>query len=161
MVTLLNTYPCVTKVMDMRTQQISFISSNAIDNFGYSKNQSLEGGLAFYNEIAHPEDLHKTWKLLKAIWDFMLAVPSKNQGLYKFNYDYRIITPDRRELRILAQNSVLHTARAVLRMYWECIPISLIGRKTDSKQPLSFRPQTAPASSLILKTAAYTSSQLA
>ncbi len=98
---------CVTKILDLRTQEFSFISSNAKAVFGYSRNHFLENGLSFCNKIAHPEDLHITWKLKKNIWDYILTVPSWSQAQYKFNYDYRIIRPDGKEARILAQNSVL------------------------------------------------------
>ena len=69
----------------------------------------MEKGLEFCNEIIHPEDLKKTWKLIKNIWDFIFTVPPANQAQFKFNYDYRIIKPDGKEVRILAQNSVLQS----------------------------------------------------
>lgn len=108
-VTLLDYSPCVTKILDLRTQQFSFVSSNTETIFGYSRSHFLDNGLPFCNKIIHPDDLHKKWKLLKRIWDYMLAAPSERLNHCKFSYDYRIVRPDGKEVRILAQNSVLQT----------------------------------------------------
>ena len=106
---ILGISPCVTSVLDLRTQQVNFISSNTNVILGYDSSYFTEKGLAFYNEIAHPEDLPKTWKLIKKIWNFILEVPPDDQTQFKFNYDYRIIKPDGKEVRVLAQNSVLQS----------------------------------------------------
>jgi DNA-binding CsgD family transcriptional regulator/PAS domain-containing protein len=106
---LLSCSPCVTMVLDLRTQQFSFISSNAATVFGYGRSHFLANGLSFCNRIVHPEDLHNSWKLLKCIWDYILAIPSERQAQYKFNYDYRIVKPDGKEVRILAQSSVMQS----------------------------------------------------
>ena len=101
--------PCVTSVLDLCTQQFDYISSNTSVIFGYDSSQFTEKGLDFCNEIIHPDDLVKTWKLIKNIWDFILNMPEANQQQFKFNYDNRSIKPDGKEVRILAQNSVLQT----------------------------------------------------
>ena len=105
----LNHSPCVNAIIDLRRQQFDFISSNTGAIFGNESSLFMEKGLDFCNEIIHPEDLKKTWKLIKNKWDFILDVPPANQAQFIFNYDYRIIKPDGKEVRILAQNSVLQS----------------------------------------------------
>ena len=100
---VLNHSPCVNSIIDLRRQQFDFISSNTGAIFGYESSLFMEKGLEFCNEIIHPEDLEETWRLIKNIWDFILTVPPDNQTQFKFNYDYRIIKPDGKEVRILAQ----------------------------------------------------------
>lgn len=107
--TILNLSPCVTSILDLRTQQFDFISSNTEEILGYDSSHFREKGLSFCNDIAHPEDLSNTWKLIKNIWDLILEVPPAIQPQFKFNYDYRIIKPDGKAVRILVQNSVLQS----------------------------------------------------
>ncbi|RDV16875.1 hypothetical protein DXT99_01820 [Pontibacter diazotrophicus] len=106
---VLNHSPCVTSILDLRTQQFAFISSNVKEILGYGSCHFMEEGITFYNTIVHPQDLQITWKLRKAIWDFILTLPPSEQAQYKFNYDYRILKPGGKEVRVLAQNSVLQS----------------------------------------------------
>ncbi|TXK52142.1 PAS domain-containing protein [Pontibacter qinzhouensis] len=106
---MLNSSPCVIKVLNLCTQQYEFVSDNVFELFGYSKNEFLQHGLSFSNTIAHPEDLQHSWKLIKKIWDFILHVPLAEQVQYKFSYDFRIVKPCGKVVRVLAQNSVLQT----------------------------------------------------
>ena len=106
---VLNHSPCVNAIIDLRRQQFDFISSNTGTIFGYESSHFMDKGLDFCNEIIHPEDLVKTWKLIKNIWDFIFTMPPADQAQFKFNYDYRSIKPDGKEVRILAQNSVLQS----------------------------------------------------
>ena len=106
---ILNHSPCVTSILDLRSQQFDFFSSNAKAVLGYESSHFTEKGLAFCNEISHPEDLPNTWKLIKSIWNFILNVPPAIQSRFKYHYDYRIIKPGGQEARILAQNAVLHS----------------------------------------------------
>lgn len=99
--------PCVSWVFNLASQRFDFISNNTKEVLGYAPFLFEEKGLAFCNEIKHPEDLVRTWKLIKKIWDFMLSKPPKERALYKFNYDYRIIKPEGKVVRILEQNTVL------------------------------------------------------
>lgn len=107
--TILNLSPCVTAILDLRTQQFDFISSNTEEILGYDSSHFRKKGLSFCNDIAHPEDLPNKWKLIKSIWDLILEVPPAIHAKFKFNYDYRIIKPDGKVVRILVQNSVLQS----------------------------------------------------
>ncbi|MFT2007886.1 LuxR C-terminal-related transcriptional regulator [Pontibacter sp. 13R65] len=106
---VLNLSPCVTKILNLRTQQFEFVSSNVSGLFGYEKQDFLEQGLAFMNSIAHPDDLQNSWRLITSIWDFIMAVPSADQVHYQFNYDFRIIKPSGNVVRVLAQNSIFQS----------------------------------------------------
>lgn len=99
--------PCVTWVYDLRSQKFNFISNNTREIFGYETLLFEVGGLDFCNEIKHPEDLPRIWKLIKKVWDYIIDIPSIERALYKFNYDYRIIRPNGKVVRILEQNAVL------------------------------------------------------
>ncbi|MFD3001067.1 LuxR C-terminal-related transcriptional regulator [Pontibacter toksunensis] len=106
---ILNQSPCVTSILDLRTQQFDFISSNVEAILGYASCRFVQGGLAFYNTVVHPDDLQNTWKLRRTIWEFILTLPAADQVQFKFNYDYRIIKPCGKEVRVFAQNSVLQS----------------------------------------------------
>ncbi len=109
--TVLNQSPCVTWILDLRTQRFDFISCNTNSLLGYDTSRFTEEGLDFCNEIIHPDDLARTWKLNKTIWDLISSVEPENRGQYKFNYDYRIIKANGKQARILEQNSVLQQDR--------------------------------------------------
>ena len=72
---ILGISPCVTSVLDLRTQQFDYISSNTSVILGYDSSHFTAKGLALYKEIAYPKDLFKTWKLIKRVWDFIQEVP--------------------------------------------------------------------------------------
>ena len=57
---VLNHSPCVNSIIDLRRQQFDFISSNTEEILGYESSHFMEKGLAFCNEIIHPDDLPKT-----------------------------------------------------------------------------------------------------
>lgn len=103
--------PCVTWVYDLRARKFNFISNNTRQIFGYETFLFEERGFDFCNEIKHPEDLIPSWKLIKKVWDYIINIPSEERALYKFNYDYRIIKPDGKVIRILEQNAVLQQDR--------------------------------------------------
>ncbi|QCR21489.1 LuxR C-terminal-related transcriptional regulator [Pontibacter sp. SGAir0037] len=123
---VLHQAPCVTWVLDLRTQQYDFVSTNSEQILGYTANYFTENGLAGGIAILNPEDLSKTWKLLKNIWDFIMAVPAPDRVQYKFSYDYRILKPDGKHLRVLEQNTVLQQDRKgnITRMLGMCSDIS-------------------------------------
>ena len=152
---VLNNSPCVHAIIDLRTQQFDFISSNTGPIFGYESSHFMGKGLDFCNEIIHPDDLVKTWKLIKDIWNFILEVPLADQGQFKFNYDYRIIKPDGKEVRVLAQNTVLQSDGKGNFMHVLGVYSDISQWKKSEYQRPSFRQQTMPASSLPLMIAVH------
>lgn len=104
---LLSTSSCVTRIVDMRTLQYIYTSSNVQKLWGYERQQFLSKGLALINDMAHPDDLPNFWKLQGVVWRFLLNQPNHKRLFYKFNMDYRLQNADGSYMRILEQNSVL------------------------------------------------------
>lgn len=104
---ILNQSPCVTWILDVRTQKFSFISENSIDFFGHNSSNYTARGYSFHESIKHPDDILNTWKLIYNIWNVLSVIPLAIRSNYKFSYDYRIIKSDGNVVRILEQNSVM------------------------------------------------------
>jgi len=104
---ILNQGPCITWILDIRSQKFAYISNNVKDILGYDKQLFMQKGLGIFNQIAHPEDVNKTWKSTKQVWDFLSSMPEHQQKKYKLNNQYRIRKPDGTCVKILEQNSVL------------------------------------------------------
>jgi DNA-binding CsgD family transcriptional regulator/PAS domain-containing protein len=104
---ILTQCPCITWIVDLRTLQFVFISPNVREILGFETQQFTSKGKAFLNEIVHPEDLERTWKVKKQIWEHLLALPPQERKHYRFNSDYRVLKPNGVVVRLLEQNSVL------------------------------------------------------
>lgn len=107
LVNMLNSSPCVTWIIDVRRMQYLFMSSNVKAALGFEASLFTTQGIPFYNEIMHPDDLPKTWGLIKKIWDFLLAQPANKRKQYKFTHDYRMAKADGGYIRVLEQSSIL------------------------------------------------------
>ena len=103
----LNLGACLTWIIDMRTLQYIFISSNVKQVLGYDAQQFMSRGVPFVAQIMHPDDLPQTSKLMKLIWDFLLSLPVPQRQKYRFSGDYRIVKPDGTCVRLLEQNTIL------------------------------------------------------
>lgn len=109
--TFLNLGACLTWIMDLRTMQYTFISSNVKQVLGYEAHDFVNQGVPFIFRIIHPDDLPKTAKLINLIWDFLVSLPISQRQKYKFSTDYRVIKPDGSYIRILEQNTILQLDR--------------------------------------------------
>lgn len=103
---LLNQSPCVTWILDIRTQQFDFISENTREYFGYGYENYLLNGYRFHQKTKHPDDITNTSKLMDCVWNELSKCPSNQRKNYKFSFDYRILKPDGKAIRILEQNTV-------------------------------------------------------
>jgi len=103
---LLHHAPCVTWILDVRTGKYNFISTNTLDFFGYESACYKKIGQDFHRRIKHQEDRVVVTKLLQKIGDILESVSASERADYKYSYDYRIIKPDGKEIRILEQNSI-------------------------------------------------------
>ena len=108
---MLNQSPCVTWILDLRCLQFVFVSSNTQALLGYDPVLFSSRGLAFVNEITHPDDLLKNWDLVRKIWDLLVAQPPAKRMHYKFTHDYRLAKASGAYLRILEQCAVLQQDR--------------------------------------------------
>jgi DNA-binding CsgD family transcriptional regulator/PAS domain-containing protein len=104
---LLNRSPCITWILNVQTAQFDFISRNVKSILGYETTLWKAKGLAFLNEVIHPQDQPRIWKLFRCIWDLLLALPPNQRKYYQFTGDYRVRKPDGNYVRILEQNTIL------------------------------------------------------
>lgn len=104
---VLNQSPCVTWILDLRTEQYNFITNNTIDFFGFDSVNYQIQGRCFHESIIHPDDTQNTRKLIQNVWKVLSIIPYDQMPNYKFSHDYRIVKPDGKVVRILEQNSVL------------------------------------------------------
>lgn len=104
---ILNQAPSVTWIMDVRSHTYTFISDNTLEHFGYSLENYTAKGPEFQDEIKLPEDRVNTWKLFGQVWQKLATISSESRKNFRFSYDYRIVKPDGKVIRILEQNTVL------------------------------------------------------
>lgn len=104
---ILTTSPCLTWIIDMRSLQYTYMSNNVKNMTGYEAQQFMDTGIAFFNDITHPEDRPKVGKLVKLIWGFLLSLPPHKRKSYKFNADYRLRKTDGSYIRMLEQTTIL------------------------------------------------------
>jgi DNA-binding CsgD family transcriptional regulator/PAS domain-containing protein len=104
---ILTQCPCVTWILDLRTLQFVFISPNVKEILGFEAQQFKNKGKAFWNEIIHPDDLHRSWELKKQIWERLLTLSPQERKNYRFNNDYRVLKPNGAVVRLLEQNAIL------------------------------------------------------
>lgn len=109
---MLDQSPCVSWIMDIRTQEYVFVSRNTLDHFGYSSDNYRSMGQSFQEKIRHPQDRPGTWKLIYKIWHVLNSVPPAHRANYRFSYDYRILKPDGQVIRVLEQNAILQQDKA-------------------------------------------------
>ncbi|WP_026463234.1 response regulator transcription factor [Adhaeribacter aquaticus] len=104
---IFNHGPCVTWILDIRHQQFEYISQNVGELVGYESEQFLNKGLNFFNQIAHPDDLSKTWISARQTWEFLLSQTPNQRKQFRFTNSYRVLKPTGEAVEILEQNSVL------------------------------------------------------
>lgn len=104
---ILNQSPSVTWIIDVRTQTYTFISNNTLEHFGYPIESFTAKGPEFQDQIKHPEDRINTRKLLGQVWQKLSTISAESRKNYRFSYDYRIVKPDGKVIRINEQNAVL------------------------------------------------------
>lgn len=101
--------PCITWVFDLQTKKYVFVSRNIKHLLGYAPEEWLQGGLPFTKDRIHPDDAAHLWRLLRQVWEYLLALPAKKRLQYRFNCDYRLRKADGTYARLLEQNTILHT----------------------------------------------------
>lgn len=103
---VLNQFPCVNWIADLRTQTYTFISNNTHEYFGFPIDSYINIGPKFQDSIKHPEDRTHSKNLLHQVWHVLGDIPPLSRSNFKFSHDYRIVKPDGKIIRILEQNSV-------------------------------------------------------
>jgi PAS domain S-box-containing protein len=105
----LNFVPGTTWILNVRTGHYTFVSKNIELILGYSRIKFMEGGIQFVESLIHPEDAAKVWELVKRAEKLLLAQPYEKRGLYQFNCDFRLRRANGQYIRVLQQNTILHT----------------------------------------------------
>jgi PAS domain-containing protein len=104
---VLNAGPCLSWILNVRTGQYVFVSENVGRFLGYPAEAFTKGGLAFSSTLLHPADSPRLWKLVKQLWESLLALPVPQREDCQFNYDYRLRKADGTYIRVLEQSLVL------------------------------------------------------
>ncbi len=108
---VLHAGPCVTYVLDVRTQEYVFMSGNVRKLWGYTPEMFTDGGLPFTKSLLHPDDSVRLWQLLRQVWDHLLALPTSRREDYQYNCEYRLRKANGTYVRLLEQNTILQTDR--------------------------------------------------
>lgn len=103
---VLNQFPCVNWILDVRKQTYTFISNNTLEHFGYTIDNFITSGPIFQDSIKHPEDRASSRNLIRQVWHALGDISPLSKSNYRFSHDYRIIKPDGKIIRILEQNSI-------------------------------------------------------
>ncbi|CAN5353026.1 hypothetical protein BH23BAC1_BH23BAC1_08930 [soil metagenome] len=106
---ILNLGPCVTWIIDLRSLNFTFISSNVKSLIGYDEDYLKKKGIQNFYELIHPENLPKTHNLLNSIWENIFLLPRYQRAKIKYNLDYRLKKKNGEYIRILEQCTVLQT----------------------------------------------------
>lgn len=106
---VLNVGPCVTWILNVRTGRYIFASDTTKRLTGYPSEDFIKGGMEYLNDLIHPDDSIWLWKLMRQVWDFLLAQPAHQREGYQFNCDYRLRKANGAYIRLLEQNVVLQT----------------------------------------------------
>jgi DNA-binding CsgD family transcriptional regulator len=145
---------CVTWVLDVRDQSFDFISDNTLEYFGYEHLHYATQGHRFHENIKQHDDALNISKLNDCISNVLSQVAPKNRAGYKFSYDYRIIKPNGRMVRILEQNTILRqdSQGNITHLLGSCTDISLWKKSEqqlasliseNEKQYFLFTPESA------------------
>lgn len=106
---ILNMGPCVTWILDLRSLEFTFISSNVKSLMGFDRDHLRNSGLQNYFELIHPENQKKIYSLLNSVWENILSLPRFQRRKIKYNLDYRIQKMNGDYVRVLEQCTVLQT----------------------------------------------------
>ena len=101
--------PCITWVLDIRTQQFVFISDNTRQLIGYDSGIFRKDGFCILNKLMHPEDKKLLAGKTLKLWENMLLLPAARRQSLRFSRKYRIRKPDGSFICLLEQNKVLQT----------------------------------------------------
>lgn len=129
---ILDNGPCLTWILDIRTQQFAYISRNVTELLGYEVQDFLQNGPAFFNQITHPDDLNKSWQLRQQAWALLLTLkPTERQG-FKFSNNFRVQTSTGVTIELLEQHSVLQadSSGAITHILGVCTDVTSLKTKT-------------------------------
>jgi len=101
--------PCLSWILDVRTQKFNLVSNNVEQLLGYKASSFRKYGLAYLNELIHPEDRKTVWRRTTDLWKNMQIMPVSQRQSYCFNRNYRLRRANGEYIYLLEQTSVLQT----------------------------------------------------
>jgi PAS domain S-box-containing protein len=106
---VLNTGPCISWIINVRTGKYLFVSDNVERQLGYSLQHIKREGINYIKELIHPNDSCALWKKTLKVWQSLLKLPCEKRKEFQYQCDYRLRRADGSYIRLLEQNKVLQT----------------------------------------------------
>lgn len=101
--------PCLSWILDTRTQSFILISNNIEQVLGYKASSFRQYGLVYVNEIMHPEDKKTIWRQTVDLWKNLQTLPASQKTNFSFSRKFRLRRANGTYITLLEQNSVLQT----------------------------------------------------
>ncbi|KAA5538568.1 LuxR C-terminal-related transcriptional regulator [Adhaeribacter rhizoryzae] len=147
--------PCLTWVLDLRTQQFVYLSENTRSLIGYEPQLFRQDGFLTLSKLLHPADKKNILELTVQLWENILALPKEKRLGYTFSRKYRIRKPDGTSVCLLEQNKITQTDSGgnITHVLGTCTDITdLINELTFeacvqgkfTKAPMRLTPENAP-----------------
>jgi PAS domain S-box-containing protein len=106
---VMGTSPCLSWILDIRTQTFVLVSNNLENLLGYKASTFRKNGLAFLNDLMHPDEKKVIWRRTTELWHSLQTLPVSQRQGYRFNRKYRLRRANGSYVCFLEQNSVLQT----------------------------------------------------
>lgn len=87
-------------VIDYLKQSFIYISPNKLFLCGYSKEQVMEWGYAFYPKVIPEIDLKRLLEINKAGFDFYYKLPIEKRYMYSIEYDFDLVHINKKVTRV-------------------------------------------------------------
>jgi DNA-binding CsgD family transcriptional regulator/PAS domain-containing protein len=149
---ILGMSPCLSWIIDIRTQQVVFVSHNIKNLIGYTAGNFRQNGLYFLNAIMHPADRPAVWRRTTELWKNLLQLTPSQRQNFRYNRKYRLRHAQGNFITLLEQNSVLQTDSAGNITHLLCIFSNISEllqkdtfRKSETMAPLVKTRATQPA----------------
>jgi PAS domain S-box-containing protein len=122
---LFNALPCAVYMLDYQTKQYIFVSKNCEKIIGYSANEIMQKGNAFYADKLHPEDLEiYSSKVFKEFIVYTSTLAQDEIKKARLSFNYRFKRKDGVYIHILQQFEVLEVNK-------QNNPVLVLGFVTD------------------------------
>jgi DNA-binding CsgD family transcriptional regulator len=97
----------MTAVVDLRTMQYLFLNGDVERITGWDYKTAFEGGVKLSYETLHPDDLVLAPMFGQMVAPYYKSLPEEQKKNYRSYWDWRFLSPDKKPIRVLAQDSIL------------------------------------------------------
>lgn len=97
----------MTAVVDLRTMQYLFLNGDVEKITGWDYKTAFEGGVKLSYETLHPDDLVLAPMFGQMVAPYYKSLPEEQKKNYRSYWDWRFLSPDKKPVRVLAQDSIL------------------------------------------------------